>query len=406
MGNEVPLAPLSASAEQRRQRAVESLGLQVRVDRVTDERLDRVTRLARKMFDVEWTSVTVIDRDQAWFPSSQGFEIDAMERDDTFCERTTRLGEVTVVPDALADKHYRDLPAVREAGIRFYAGVPLRDSGGNTIGVFCLYDDRVRTLDDDDLVTLVDLATWAQQELVAATEMSQARHVQASMLPAGPLRAGPWEVDGICIPALSVGGDLFDYGLTNGVLHVGLGDVMGKGTGAALVGSGVRARIRGTHGFVTSGGDLGRSTTQVARGLRADLRRTSSFVTLFQAAVDLTTGETRYVDAGMGLCLVLRTDGTTERLCGEGRPLGVLEDDTWQEQSTVLEPGDRMLVFSDGLLDLIDDSIEWWRPVGALMRQHPDAHGFLGKVTRLVADKVGLDDVTAVIVDRRADDGR
>jgi phosphoserine phosphatase RsbU/P len=405
MGNEVPLAPLSASAERRRQRAVESLGLQVRADRVTDERLDRVTRLARIMFAVEWTSITVIDRETAWFPSAQGFEIDTMSREDTFCERTTRLGEVVVVPDARADPLYADLPAVRESGIRFYAGVPLRDVGHNTIGVFCLYDTVVRDLDDEQIRTLADLAVWAEQELMAATEMSQARQVQASMLPAGPIRSDGWEVDGVCIPALTVGGDLFDYGLTHGVLHVGLGDVMGKGTAAALVGSGVRAAIRATHTYVIGGGDLGDATTQVARGMSNDLQRTNTFVTLFQAAVDLGSGKVRYVDAGSGLCLLLRTDGSHERLYGSGRPLGVLDDDTWEEQHTVMEPGDRLLLFSDGVLDLIDDTIDWWTPIARLLTEHHDAHEFLGRITQLVADRVGLDDVTAVVVDRRAADG-
>jgi phosphoserine phosphatase RsbU/P len=365
------------------------------------ERLDRITRLARTVFGVTWTSITVLDEDRAWFPSAQGFDDPVMDREDTFCHHTARADTNAAVADATLDDRFRTLPAVLHDGIRFYAGIPLRDPTGNTVGVFCLYDTAVRELDAEEQQTLEDLAAWAEQELLASAEMLRASQVQTSMLPAGPIRLAGWTVHGTCLPALAVGGDLFDYAVSDDVLHIGIGDVMGKGTGAALLGAGVRSALRGTHHAVVAGVDLGVTVTQVARALGPDLRRAESFVTLFEGAVDLDDGYLRYVDAGSGLGLVVRADGTVDRLGSEDLPLGVLADDHWTEQSTTVEPGDRMLLFSDGLLDLVDDQVEWWVPVAAMVAAHQDASDLLAHIADLTARVQPGDDVTVVAVFRR-----
>lgn len=365
------------------------------------DRLDRITRLARTVFGVAWTAVTVLDDERAWFPSAQGFDPSVLPREDTFCDSTSRQGAALVVPDATADDRFRSLPAVIGQGIRFYAGVPLRDPSGNAVGVFCLYDTAVRDLDPEQRQTLEDLAAWAEQELLASAEMLRASQVQSSMLPAGPIRLAGWHVHGMCLPALAVGGDLFDYAVSDDVLHIGLGDVMGKGTGAALLGAGVRSALRGTHAAVVAGVDLGVTVTQVARGLAPDLRAAESFVTLIEGAVDLDDGYFRYVDAGSGLGLVVRADGTVDRLAGHGLPLGVLPDDHWDEQETTLEQGDRLLLFSDGLLDLIEDQVEWWVPIGAMVASAQDPADLLAHVADLTVRIQPSDDITMVVVFRR-----
>ena len=144
----------------------------------------------------------------------------------------------------------------------------------------------------------------------------------------------------------------------------------------------------------------------MARTLHSDLDRSESFVTLFQCAIDVASGDLRYVDAGAGLCIVVRSDGSVERLAGDDRPLGILEDDLWTQHRARLEPGDRLLVFSDGLFDLLEDQAEWSTEVGATgagpRRPHPAfAGGLAGGPPH-----ASLDDVTAVAVYRLPEDGR
>lgn len=406
MSTDTDLSADASSVESRRQRAIDALGLGVPLEQRRDERFDRITRLARTVFRTPLASITVLDGECAWFPSAQGFEPAVAPRKDVFCDRTHRVGEVTVVPDATQDPHYAHLPIVADGGIRFYAGAPLRDPLGNVVGTFCLFDTAPRTLDAEELQTLEDLAAWAQQELVASSEMMRASRVQAAMLPAAPIDHRGWHVHGVCLPAFTVGGDLFDFQLTGGVIHVGLGDVMGKGTGAALIGAGVRAAVRSTHPAVVAGADLGSTTYRVARTLQSDLDRGGSFVTLFQCAIDVEHGSVRYVDAGAGLCVIVRADGSVERLVSEDRPIGILDDDTWTEHRTRLDPGDRMLVFSDGLFDLLEDQREWWREVGRVVADHHDPAGTLAAVRHLATSRLNLDDVTAVVVHRSSEDVR
>ncbi len=393
---------MGTSAEERRQRAVESLALD---DGRQHDRLDRVTRLARTALRVPISTVTVLDGERAWFPSTAGIELDELPRDQTFCDRTHDEGETLVVEDATLHERFRELPVVSEGGVRFYAGHPLRDHAGNVVGTFCVYDTEPRTLAGDDLVTFQDLAAWAELELVASAEMTQAGRVQASLLPAAPIRVDGWDVAGMCLPALAVGGDFYDYVVTRQTLHLALGDVMGKGTGAALLGAGVRAALRGTNDAVAAGVDLGIVVTQVARSLLADFEAAESFATLMEVALDLDDGELRYVDAGSGLALVVHDDGAVQRLGGQDRPLGVLPEDHWTEHLAEVEPGGRLLVFSDGVLDLLDDPDRWWEPLGAMVAAAPDVPGLLTAIGRLARSQTALDDITAVAV-FRSEDGR
>lgn len=385
--------------ESQRQRAVDALGL---AEHEQHPRLDRITRLARSVLGMDGSTITVLDHDRAWFPSAAGLERVAMPRSQTFCDHTTRVDETVVVPDAPDDRLFRDLDAVRSGMVGFYAGHPLHDSAGNVLGTLCVFADSPRELEGEQLATFLDLAAWAEHELVANAEMDQARRVQVSLLPPRPLDVGEWQVAGTCLPSLAVGGDLFDYGLSQGVLQVGLGDVMGKGTGAALVGAGVRAAIRGTTSAVAAGVDLGVTTTQVARRLLHELERADSFVTLFQLAVSVDDGAARYVDAGSGLALLVAADGGVVRLQGEDRPLGVLADDHWTEHEVTIGPGERLLLFSDGLLDLFDEDVDLWAEIGRLVSRALDVPDLMAAITRLTTESTPIDDVTAVAVFRAA----
>jgi phosphoserine phosphatase RsbU/P len=391
---------VSAAEDLRRQRAVDGLGLS---EPGAHPRLDRITRLACLALDVPMSAVTVLDRGRARFPSAHGFDPVSVPEGETFCRTTIDESDADgplEVTDATRDDRFQDLAVVRD-GVRSYVGVPLRDHTGTPVATFCVFDRRPRELTRDQREALEDLAAWAERELVASTEMQQASRVQASLLPSRPIRVGEWDVDGLCLPAMAVGGDFYDYEVIGGVLHVSLGDVMGKGTGAALIGAATRTALRGTAQAVSAGVDLGITITQVARSMLDDLERAESFVTLIDLAVDLETGTVRFVDAGSGLLLLVRADGTPVRLSGRGRPLGVLPDDWWEQVEVTLEPGDRLILFSDGVLDLLPDPAAWHEAVGSWVADAPDIPTLLTNAARHVTDVAALDDITMVAIFRQ-----
>ena len=404
---------LLADAEVVRSRHLEALGL---ADTPADPRFDRLTALARRLLDAPIASVTLIADSTAWFPSIAGLDLQSMSRCDTFCDVTVTRAATLVVPDALADPAYAVLPAVvGDAHVRAYAGVPLVDGSGVAVGAFCVYDTAPRAWTGTELETLRELAAWAQEELVASADMVRARSVQQALLPRQTVTVPGADVAGVCIPSQAVGGDFYDWDTPHGDFVFSLVDVMGKGTAAALVAATVRAllRARGTELARQIGqrevvtptggvrGGIGGVVRDVDRLLRRDLERTGSLVTGFVAQYEPTTGTLHYADAGHGLSVVVREDGSTQWLTSDDLPIGVDPRATWTEQTVTLLPGDTVLCCSDGLFDLLGGTFDALRRIESLVRACPDPADVVEQVARLCRRSVPVDDVTVVAVRRR-----
>ena len=139
------------------------------LDTPPEERFDRLTRLAKRLFDVPIALVNLVDAHRVWIKSNQGLA-DAVEapRDVAFCSHAIVGDDLLLVPDATRDVRFADNPFVTGApDVRFYAGCPLRLPNGHTVGVLCLLDREPRTLDDEQRSLLRDLAGMAEQELVS-----------------------------------------------------------------------------------------------------------------------------------------------------------------------------------------------------------------------------------------------
>ena len=138
------------------------------LDTPPEERFDRVTRLAQRLFDVRFALVTLLDSDRQWFKSSIGFDAIETPRSISFCAHAILQEDVLIVHDARRDERFADNPLVTgEPHIRFYAGCPLSAPDGTRVGTLCLIDDRPREFYDADIVALHDFAAMAQAELAA-----------------------------------------------------------------------------------------------------------------------------------------------------------------------------------------------------------------------------------------------
>jgi diguanylate cyclase (GGDEF)-like protein len=141
------------------------------LDTQPEERFDRLTRMARRMFGVPIALISLVDENRQWFKSCQGLGVSETPRSISFCGHAILGDETLIVPDALADERFHGNPLVSgEPKIRFYAGCPLWVNG-RKLGTLCLIDQQPRGFDSDDRGLLRDLARMAEQE-VAAVELA------------------------------------------------------------------------------------------------------------------------------------------------------------------------------------------------------------------------------------------
>ena len=160
---------------------VDSLHRMVRLDTPAEARFDRLTRLAGHLFNAPVSMVTFIEEDRQWFKSARGHMIGETPRVESFCQYTICKNEPLIVENALTDDRFFDLPAVFDLGIRFYAGVPVRNPEGHAVGTLCVLDFNERSKDDIDPISLVDLGRCVETELRLQSFQEKERELLARM---------------------------------------------------------------------------------------------------------------------------------------------------------------------------------------------------------------------------------
>lgn len=151
--------------EEARLKTLRSLNI---LDTSSEERFDRLTRMAKRMFNVPIALVSLVDENRQWFKSCIGLSVRETPRDISFCGHAILGKEIFIIPDATKDERFTDNPLVtNEPNIRFYAGCPLRFTDGSRLGTLCIIDQKPRSLSDDDLEALKDLASTVERELAA-----------------------------------------------------------------------------------------------------------------------------------------------------------------------------------------------------------------------------------------------
>lgn len=149
--------------EQARLRALRALGI---LDTEPEERFDRLTRIARRLFGVQTVLVSLIDEHRQWFKSAQGLDVRELPRDISFCGHAIVSDELLLVEDTLLDARFADNPLVAQAPhVRFYAGQPLHAPSGHRVGTLCLVDPQPRRLDAEERGLLRDLASLVEDKL-------------------------------------------------------------------------------------------------------------------------------------------------------------------------------------------------------------------------------------------------
>ncbi len=217
-------APPRPSNESIRLQALRSLGL---LDTPPEERFDRLTRIAKRLFGVPIALVSLVDGDRQWFKSKLGLDACETSREISFCGHAILTDRTLVVPDTRLDARFADNPLVTgPPHIRFYAGCPLSLPGALRIGTLCIIDQQPRTFSADDSVLLADLARIAEVELSAQQVSAADPLTQLSKRRAFEARSQRLLVEcrARSSPATLLLFDLVDFGVINDTLGYLEGD--------------------------------------------------------------------------------------------------------------------------------------------------------------------------------------
>jgi type IV pilus assembly protein PilB len=145
--------------------------LSAAIDSEPEERFDKISRMAQKVFAVPFAGISFVEGERQWFKSKHGLPIGDSARDLSFCGHAINGDDIFIIEDAALDPRFAQNPLVLdEPHIRFYAGQPVRGPGGHNVGTLCIMDKNPRTFSDDDKETLADLGEMVEKELKSRTK--------------------------------------------------------------------------------------------------------------------------------------------------------------------------------------------------------------------------------------------
>lgn len=255
------------------------------------------------------------------------------------------------------------------------------------------------------LVIMLEL----KDKLLAHDELAVGRAVQLALMPMAPPQIPGWDVWLYTRPANDVGGDMVDW------IEVGesrwalaLGDVSGKGLGAALLMAKLQATLRA---FVPGEGDLAHLGDRLNRILCRD-GIAGKFATLAYLEIEAGSDTVRLLNAGH-MPPLLRQEGKTTTLPPVAPPLGVVTESVFRGQTVEVNQGDLLLLYSDGLTDAHDAKWEFFGEE-RLLALLPGLEGLpaeeagkliLAEVGRFAGDQKPFDDLSLILLRRLSVNG-
>jgi serine phosphatase RsbU (regulator of sigma subunit) len=270
-----------------------------------------------------------------------------------------------LIPNILEDASFRVQDSILATGIRTAMCAPLwfrsADAGEDAV-IGLVYLDSLlgaEPFNEEDLRIVTSLANVAAAKIENSRlleeslekrrmeeDMRMAAEIQRGLLPSASPRLPGYDVCGINFPCRTVGGDYFDFAAEGSQLLFALGDVSGKGTGAALLMTVLRAAVRAHW----AEGSVAEAVARMNRTVCQNVP-TNKYVTFFMGRLDAPSGQVSYVNAGHNPPMLVRAGGEVELLAEGGMVLGFFDPTEYGEGSACLAPGDVLVVFSDGVTE-------------------------------------------------------
>ena len=214
---------------------------------------------------------------------------------------------------------------------------------GKQIGVYAIYRD------------ITERKKAEETRIRAKEEARMARDIQINLLPKSNPDIPGYDIAGMSIPALNVGGDYYDFiRLGTHRMAIGLGDVSGKGLAAALVMANLQATIRSQALY---GGNASECLER-ANKLLFHSTDSKTFVSLFYGILDTRNNTLCYANAGQNAPHLCSAGRKPVPLKTHGLALGMQEDVSYQNDEISINPGDRLLIYSDGISEAMNERME------------------------------------------------
>jgi sigma-B regulation protein RsbU (phosphoserine phosphatase) len=325
-----------------------------------------------------------------------------------------------LVRDTLLDEALRERVSIVGQRVRTLMAVPLQTKD-RIIGL--IYVDSpslTKVFSKEDLNLLTVMANTAairiehtrfveveREARAVARDLEQAAVIQQSFLPAAPPQVPGLDLAGHNAPCRTVGGDYYDFfSYPTGRVAMVLGDVSGKGMPASLLMMQLHARVQE---LLDEPSDLGVFVTRLNR-LTAAHCPSNRFITFFACALDSATGELAYCNAGHNPPIILHSDGRVELLDAGGVVLGIVPTFKFEEVRTRLDPGDVLVIYSDGVTEAtnpVSEEFEEERLIAVLGGHRMESSAAIVEainraITEWGAGSPPADDLTLIVARRVA----
>jgi sigma-B regulation protein RsbU (phosphoserine phosphatase) len=362
---------------ERLRRAVEELSvlndlaLAISVSQDLDQVMKTVINRSVKAVSAEEASITMVDQEEMVPVGTLVWEKKDGGNDEHYHLNRNVLGcmfhekRALMINDPGGDPRFRGVQITES--IRNILCVPLM-VGAELLGVLSAYNKIGGDFNTDDQRILAIIATQSAQVLErsrlaegekAANRMREdmrlAELIQEGLLPDGPPEIPGFDVAGASLAAGHVGGDYYDFiPLKDNRWAFALGDVSGKGVPAALLMANLQATLR-SQVLTDTSCHLCMSNCNRLMYLSTTHDR---FATLFYGRLDTRSNVLTYCNGGHERPYHIAHSGETHRLTSGGLAVGILEEFVYEDDIVILQPGDMVVIFSDGVTDMINDQDE------------------------------------------------
>jgi serine phosphatase RsbU (regulator of sigma subunit)/pSer/pThr/pTyr-binding forkhead associated (FHA) protein len=347
----------------------------------------------------------------------------AVEISRTISEQVLKNRVSVLTSDAQQDPRFQERQSIVLGGLRSVMAVPLAVEARVSGMIYVDNPFHTNRFTERDLQLLsliagvaairienVRLLEVQQEQKRLANELALASEIQFRLHPETPPAIPGYDVVGVSFPCYEVGGDYYDFiEKPDGRCVIALGDVSGKGTGAALLMSSIHAAVRAHTRTRLSASEIVSEINQYIY----DNTPSNRYVTLFYSELDSRSHQLTYINGGHNSPLLARASGEVTRLDIGGFPVGITPFGDYREGWVEIEPGDVMVIYSDGVTESLNEEGEEFgeaRLIEIVQKNRGrSAAGLRDRIdealTKFVGRASAVDDLTIVILKRKTEEG-